>query len=150
MGDSGEEDGSGASSRCNAALRKQLPDVGGDGGHQTDLLPLLVFAEGIPLFSGGETALRAEADLLERHVLRGLGETRFYPLRILQLAVFGGDQPEDHLLVAGTNKAQRREIPGAVVVVLQEEGIDINAAKQHLGNRLVTGLPSSAWFSTRA
>ncbi len=134
MGDSGEEDGSVASSRCNAALRKQLPDVGGDGGHQTDLLPLLVFAEGIPLFSGGETALRAEADLLERHVLRGLGETRFYPLRILQLAVFGGDQPEDHLLVAGTNKAQRREIPGAVVVVLQEEGIDINAAKQHLGN----------------
>lgn len=101
MGDSGEEDGSVASSRCNAALRKQLPDVGGDGGHQTDLLPLLVFAEGIPLFSGGETALRAEADLLERHVLRGLGETRFYPLRILQLAVFGGDQPEDHLLVAG-------------------------------------------------
>ncbi len=40
--------------------------------------------------------------------------------------------------MAGTNKAQRREIPGAVVVVLQEEGIDINAAKQHLGNRLVT------------
>lgn len=79
MGDSGEEDGSVASSRCNAALRKQLPDVGGDGGHQTDLLPLLVFAEGIPLFSGGETALRAEADLLERHVLRGLGETRFTP-----------------------------------------------------------------------
>ncbi len=118
MGDSGEEDGSVASSRCNAALRKQLPDVGGDGGHQTDLLPLLVFAEGIPLFSGGETALRAEADLLERHVLRGLGETRFYPLRILQLAVFSGDQPEDHLLMAGTNKAQRREIPGAVVVVL--------------------------------
>lgn len=102
MGDSGEEDGSVASSRCNAALRKQLPDVGGDGGHQTDLLPLLVFAEGIPLFSGGETALRAEADLLERHVLRGLGESRFYPLRILQLAVFGGDQPEDHLLMAGT------------------------------------------------
>ena len=99
---------------------------------------MLVFAEGIPLFSGGETALRTEADLLERHVLRGLGETRFYPLRILQLAVFGGDQPEDHLLMAGTNKAQRREIPGAVVVVLQEEGIDINAAKQHLGNRLVT------------
>lgn len=79
VGDSGEEDGSVASSRCNAALRKQLPDVGGDGGHQTDLLPLLVFAEGIPLFSGGETALRAEADLLERHVLRGLGESRFYP-----------------------------------------------------------------------
>ena len=40
--------------------------------------------------------------------------------------------------MAGTNKAQRREIPGAVVVVLREEGIDINAAKQHLGNRLVT------------
>lgn len=116
MGDSGEEDGSVASSRCNAALRKQLPDVGGDGGHQTDLLPLLVFAEGIPLFSGGETALRAEADLLERHVLRGLGESRFYPADS-PARRFGGDQPEDHLLMAGTNKAQRREIPGAVVVV---------------------------------
>ncbi len=138
MGDSGKEDGSVASSRCDAGLESNYQTSAAMEVARRRLLPLLVFAEGIPLFSGGETALRAEADLLERHILRGLGETRFYPLRILQLTVFGGDQPEDHLLMAGTNKAQRREIPGAVVVVLQEEGIDINAAKQHLGNRLVT------------
>ena len=42
--------------------------------------------------------------------------------------------------MAGTNKAQRREIPGAVVVIFEEEGIDIDAAKQHLGHRLVTAL----------
>lgn len=81
MDGEGEGDGSVASSRCNAALRKQLPDVGGDGGHQTDFLPLLVFAEGVTLFRGGETALRTQADLLERNILRRLSEARFYPLR---------------------------------------------------------------------
>ncbi len=117
MGDSGEEDGSVASSRCNAALRKQLPDVGGDGGHQTDLLPLLVFAEGIP------SSVEAKPHCGLRQICSSgtycaASASRALPLRILQLAVFGGDQPEDHLLMAGTNKAQRREIPGAVVVVL--------------------------------
>lgn len=138
MGGGDGGDGSVASSRCNAALRKLLPDVGGDRRHQSDFLPLLVFTEGIALFRRGETALRTQANLLERHILRGLSETRFHPLRILQLAIFGGDQSENHLLMARTNKAQRREIPGAVVVVLKEEGIDIDAAKQHLGHRLVT------------
>lgn len=111
MGDGGEENGSVASSRCNAALRKQLPDVGGDGGHQANFLPLLVFAEGIALFRGGETALRAEADLLERYVLRCLGETRFDPLRIFQLTVFGGDQSENHLLMPGRIKRSGAKSP---------------------------------------
>ncbi len=60
-----------------------------------------------------------------------------YPLRILQLAVFGGDQPEDHLLVAGRIKRSGAKSRSGRCRT-REEGIDINAAKQHLGNRLKT------------
>ena len=42
--------------------------------------------------------------------------------------------------MAGTNKAQRREIPGAVVVILEEEGIELPA--RHLLGRVVERVTS--------
>ncbi len=73
-------------------------------------LPLLVFAEGIP------SSVEAKPHCGLRQICSSgtycaASARRALPLRILQLTVFGGDQPEDHLLMAGTNKAQRREIP---------------------------------------
>ena len=48
--------------------------------------------------------------------------------------------------MAGTNIAQRREVAGAVVIIFEEKRVDVNAAEQHLGYRLVAALgdPSRA------
>ena len=71
---------------------------------------MLVFAEAFPLFSGGETALRAE-QIRSSGTYCAASASRALPLRILQLAVFGGDQPEDHLLMAGRIKRSGAKSP---------------------------------------
>ncbi|STW29367.1 Uncharacterised protein [Klebsiella michiganensis] len=45
--------------------------------------------------------------------------------------------------MAGTNIAQRGEVAGAVVIIFEEKRVDVNAAKQHLGYRLVAALGRS-------
>ena len=76
-----------------ATLRyeERLPDLSGDPGDQADFIPLLGFRQRVPLLGRGEATLRAEANLLQSNILRGLLQTRFHSLRVFQLAVFGGD-----------------------------------------------------------
>ncbi len=139
VGDSGEEDGSVALITVQRCAKKAITRRRRRWRSPDGPLPLLVFAEGIPLFSGGETALRAEADLLERHVLRWPRRDALYPpADSPSLTVFGGDQPEDHLLVAGRIKAQRREIPGAVVVVLRKKASTLTPPNSTSATGLVT------------
>ncbi|MNM98364.1 hypothetical protein D3C81_1108930 [compost metagenome] len=69
--------------------------------------------------------------------LRGLLETLFHLLRVFQFTVFGGDQPQHHLLFTGFDKTQRFKPAGPLIVILQEEGVDIHLTEQDLRHRLI-------------
>ena len=57
----------------------------------------------------------------------------------LELGPLAGDEPEHDRLVGG-HEAQRGEVAGALVVVLEEVGVDVELVEQHLGDRLVAAL----------
>ena len=57
----------------------------------------------------------------------------------LELGTLAGDEPEHHGLV-GRHVAQRREVAGPLVVVLEEVGVDVELVEQHLGDGLVAAL----------
>ena len=48
-------------------------------------------------------------------------------------------RPSTTVLSLG-HEAQRREVAGALVVVLEEVGVDVELVEQHLGDRLVAAL----------
>ena len=57
----------------------------------------------------------------------------------LELGPLAGDEAEHHGLVGG-HEAQRGEVAGALVVVLEEVGVDVELVEQHLGDWLVAAL----------
>lgn len=66
---------------------ERLPDLRGDAGDQADFIPLLGFGQRVTLFGGSKTALRAEANLRQRDVLRRLLQSSLHPFRVFQLPV---------------------------------------------------------------
>ena len=77
----------------------------------------------------------AEAKLVNINVLRGFLDAVNDVLFVFQFACFAGYQAEHDLLVF--NKTQRFEVACAVAVVFQIEAVDVAAAEQNFGNRLV-------------
>ena len=106
---------------------------------QPQLGELLVEGERVALDGGGEAALRGEAELVERDVLRGLVDPALEGVLVLERAALGGDQAE-HDLLALRHEPQRLEATGALVVVLQEEAVDGELGEQRLGDEVVAAL----------
>jgi hypothetical protein len=84
----------------------------------------------------GEAALRRQAELLQRRVLRGLVDAALEVVLVFQLAELGGHQAQHHGL-AGLEETQRAEVARAVVVVLHEVGVEVHLGEQGLGHGLV-------------
>ena len=69
-------------------------------------------------------------------IFRGLVDAPLERVLRLHLAELGGHQAEDHDLALG-QVAQRPEVARAVVVVLEEVGVEVHLGEQRLGHRLV-------------
>ena len=106
---------------------------------QPQLGDLLVERERVALDRGGEAALRGQAELVERHVLRRLVDAALELVLVLERAALGGDQAE-HDLLARRHEPQRLEAAGALVVVLQEEAVHVELGEQRLGDEVVAAL----------
>ena len=106
---------------------------------EAQLGPLLVLGQGVALDRAGEAALRAQAQPVERDVGGRLVDAPGELVGRLQLGPLAGDQAEHDLLAVG-HEAQRGEVPGAFVVVLEEVAIDGELVEQHLGDGLVAAL----------
>src|SRR4051794_36689122 len=76
------------------------PDVRRDVDDGTDLGPLLLVGEDVALLRGGEAALRAERELLERDEGARVVDAVLDRVRVLEGAVLGGQQAEHDRLVA--------------------------------------------------
>ena len=71
------------------------------------LAPLILFGDKVAFLGGSEAALRAERQLLERHIFGSLADTRDNVFLVLQLGVLEGYQTQYDLLLADV--AQRLE-----------------------------------------
>src|SRR5213078_3149418 len=104
---------------------------------------LLIHRDLVALDGRGEAALRAQADLLERHVLGRLVETPPEVVLPLQGADLGGDEPQDHARTLG-DEAERREVARARVVELEEEAVVRQLVEDDLRNPGVAALRAPA------
>src|SRR5579875_1985185 len=112
------------------------PDLSGYLDDQRELGELLATGQVVALDRRGEAALRREAQLLERHVLRGLVDASFQVVLRFELRRFRRHEPEYDLL-ARRHEAQRREGARALVVELEEEAVDVELAEQRLRDEVV-------------
>src|SRR5215217_4172241 len=85
---------------------------------------LLLDGEIVAVVRAGEAALRRETQVLERDEFRGLLDTLLELILGFELRCFRGNEPKHHLL-ALPHVAQRLEAARALVVELEEEGIDV-------------------------
>src|SRR5262245_24311502 len=96
----------------------QTPDFPRGLDDELQLLPLLVFRQQVALEGRGEAALRAEGEVLERHIAaRFIDSTQKRVLR-LELGHFAADQTENDTLVGG-NETERFEGSRTLGLVLQ-------------------------------
>src|SRR5262245_42307916 len=98
------------------------PDLAGGLDAKPQLRALLFLGEVVAVVGAGEAALRADAEVLERHELRSLLDAPFQDVLGLELGKLGGNQAEHHLL-ALRDVAQGLEAARALVVVLEEKTI---------------------------
>ena len=106
---------------------------------ESQLGPLLVLGQRVALDGAREAALRAEAQPVEGDVRVRLADTSGEVVGALELGTLARDQAEDDDLVV-RDEPQRSEVAGALVVVLEEVGIDGQLREQDLGDRLVAAL----------
>src|SRR5260370_40495554 len=116
--------------------RVSAPHLARGVDDEAQLGDLLGRGQRVALERRGEAALRAEAELLERDIFRGLLDAALERVLLLQRAVLGGDQAEhDHLALG--HEAQRLEPARARIVVFEEEAVDLELAEQRLGDVVV-------------
>src|SRR5215472_10575946 len=125
------------------------PDLTRDLDDALKLVDLLLDADAVALDGRGEAALRAEGELVERHVFRGLVDPTLELVGTLQHALLRGDEAEyDHLALG--YEAERGEAAGARRVVLQEVAVDLDLVEENLGHGIVATLGDPAAFEITA
>src|SRR6266404_1130998 len=107
---------------------------------ETELGDLLVAGQRVAVDGRGKAALRAEAELFERHVSRRLVDPALQLVLAFERGAFAGDEAQDHALLPARHKAQWLEAARAGIVVFQEEAVDRELAKQGLGDMVVAAL----------
>ena len=98
------------------------PNFLGNLSHQIYLCPLLSIGQFITNLARSETALRTEAQAVERNIPGCFSDAGDDRSLILQHWRFGGYQTQNHLL-AISHILQRLETTRTLIVILQIEGI---------------------------
>src|SRR6266850_601583 len=142
----------GSAKQARAAMAKSLgifslpkrrgiltPDLSGDLDHQLQLAALVVLADAVADLAACETALRRDAEILERDVLRRGCDFSFQLVLALQPGGFCRNQPQ-HDPLALRHETQRLEAAGAPGVVLEKEAVHLRLAEHRLGHRVVAAL----------
>src|SRR6202020_2183861 len=95
------------------------PHLASHRDHEIELAAFIVDRDEVAEGAGCEAALRAERQLLERRVARGLVDAAQQVVAGFQLGDFGGDQAEDHRR-PWRDEAERLEAAGSFRVVLEQ------------------------------
>src|SRR6185369_9306384 len=95
------------------------PNLLGRLDHQSQFIALCFHCDLVAVHGARKAALRRQRQLLDRRVLRGLGDAALECVLVFQLPEFRGDQTQHGGLALG-QETQRAEVAGALVVVLHE------------------------------
>src|SRR5678816_761259 len=119
-------------------LQRRLvaPDLAGGVDAKAQLRPLLIFGQVVAVMGARKAALRADAEVLERHELGRLVDPPLELVLGFELRHLGAHQAEYHLLPFG-DVAQRLEAAGALGVELEEEAIDVDLGERGLGDVVI-------------
>ena len=88
----------------------------------------MVFREQVAFHGRSKTALRAEREILERHVLARFVDSSCEMIRRFHISQLAAHEAQDHRLTA-RHEAQRFEGAGALGLVLEEKSIDVEPAE---------------------
>src|SRR5206468_10476421 len=133
------------------AARSDLgPDLRRNLDDQTQLGPLLLLRQGVALDRRRESALRGEAELVDRRVLRRNLDAALELVLRLELAALRRYEAEHDLLLALRQEAERLESAGALVVPLHEEAVDLEFVQHRFRDEVVApfGGPGRAEVAT--
>ena len=119
--------------------RSSTPHVVGDLDDEAELGHLVVVGELIALDGGRESALRRQAQLIERHIARRLVDPSPELILALELRTLGSDQSQNDLFALG-HEPQRFEAAGTGVVVFEEEPVDLKLVEEGFGHVVVAAL----------
>src|SRR5438874_13421142 len=114
------------------------PYLARDLDAELELRLFLLDGEVVAVVRAREAALRREAHVLERHVLRGGVDTALEMILALELRQLGADEAEHHFL-ALRHETQRLEAAGALGVVLEKEAIHVEPGEYPLGDEVGVG-----------
>lgn len=122
------------------------PDLIGDLAHQSQLLLLVVHAQGVSTLVRAESALWAHGNLLEGLLLgltsalgdelSSLVDALLHLLLVLELAELSGNDTDNNVLVL-RQELEGFEAAGTLSVVLQVEGVDVQVGEELLGDDVV-------------
>src|SRR5881296_2357226 len=101
------------------------PDVPRDLERQPELAPLVVDGDLVAVVRAREPTLRAQAEVLQRHVLRRRLDAPLEIVLPLELGDFRADQPEHHRLLL-RHEPERLEASRAVRVVSRKNAFTFN------------------------
>src|SRR5258707_335938 len=104
------------------------PDFAGRLDDEPQLGGLLVHGECVALHRRRKTALRTQAELLERNESRRFVDPPLECVLALDRAALGSHQPQHHHLALG-HEPQRLETARALVVVFEKETVDVQPAE---------------------
>src|SRR5262245_49082206 len=105
--------------------RPSPPHLTRDLERQAELALLVVDGDLVTVVGAREAALGAQAEVLERDVLRGRFDAALEVVLRLERGHLRADEPEHHLL-ALRHEAQGLEAAGAAGGVLQEERVTVS------------------------
>ena len=112
-----------------------MPYLFGDLADQAQFFPLIVLRQDIALFRRREAALRAEAELIERHELCRLFDALLYVVLVLKIRRLGRHEAEHDALILDV--LQGFEAAGTVGIVFEEEAVDMAAAEENFCDGLI-------------
>src|SRR4029453_14246684 len=112
----------------------RAPDVAGHLEREAELPLLVLDRDLVAVVRAGKAALRAQAEVLERHVAGGRVDAAPEVVLLLELGALRADEPE-HDRLALRYEPERLEPAGAIGVVLEEERLHIETREHGLGDR---------------
>ena len=117
-------------------LLRFLPHVACNVTDESELGPLLLLGEFVPDLAGSKSALRRQAEPVQRNQRRSLADSGFHRFRIFQFRSLRGDQSENDFL-ALRNQCERIKTTGTLVVLLEIEGVNVLLCEEVCGNVVV-------------
>src|SRR6516225_8731227 len=118
---------------------RRAPHLARGLDHEAELGEFALLVHGVAADAAGESALRAQGELLQRGVLACLVDATLELVLRFELGALGRDQTEDGRLAPG-QKTQRFKAAGARAVILEKIAIHVDFVEDELGDRLVAAV----------